>query len=249
MDNELFQEVIEKIRSEDFLSVESFLDEQKANLIKDPEYYVILLNYSFKKGYQDHVVVAKGNARKGDLELRDKKTGKPVGFIGSRTAKNIDLIVNGILETQKALPHFQNRLDIHFGVIHIASKIERWDIVAEQSIQVLSISKRNNNEWIWGSINSMKDEPQKFMIGNIQSYVNKLFYVGTEAADEALEKISRAMINTYPKIVYGYSNLGVLYLAKKDYDQAEKNLKIALEIAPEDEIVKGNFEKLQNLKP
>jgi tetratricopeptide (TPR) repeat protein len=248
MDTDLFDGMIEKIRSNDFKSVEAFLDSQKVIFENDPEYYVILLNYSFTKGYQDHVVVAKGEAKEGDLELRDRNTGEPIGFLGSRTINNTDLIAKGISETQKALPHFQNRLDIHFGIIQIASKIERWDIVGEQSVQVLLISKSNNNKWTWGPINSMEDNPEKFMIGNIQSYVNKLFYVGTPESDGAVEKISQTMIKTYPKVVFGYTNLGALYLAKKEYDLAEKNLKMAMDIAPDDEIVKKNYEKLQDMK-
>jgi Flp pilus assembly protein TadD len=49
------------------------------------------------------------------------------------------------------------------------------------------------------------------------------------------------MIKEYPDVIYDYSNLGVLYLAQKKYDLAEKYLKQAIAINPNDEIVKGNL--------
>lgn len=248
MDKPLFNEVMANIHSDRFELVEEFLDENQSKFSKDPEYYVLLLNYSFKKGFKSHIVVAKGKAQEGDLELKDQKTGKAVGFIGNRKVNGSELILDGIAKTQEALANFNDRLDIHFGIIHIASKIKKWDIVSAQSVNTLKYSKINDNNWLWGPLNSMDENPKDFMIENIQARTNELFYVGSKEADRALINISEAMIKEYPEIIYGYSNLGVLYLARKQYEQSEKYLKLAMTIAPNDEIVKGNFKKLQEMK-
>lgn len=87
----------------------------------------------------------------------------------------------------------------------------------------------------------MDGDPREFMLENVQSKINELFYEGNEDADNALELVSRVMINEYPDVIYGYSNLGVLYLAQKNYDLAEKYLNLALSIDPNDEIVNGNI--------
>jgi len=248
MDTTLFDEMMTNIHSEKFEPVENFLDENQSKFKQDPEYFVILLNYSFKKGYKEQIVIAKGQAPKGTFELQDKNTGKPVGFIGSVPTDPTGLIIEGISKTQKALPNFSDRLDIHFGIIHIASKIERWDILCDQSIQILTLSKTNGNKWTWGPVNSMKGNPKSFMLENLQAKVHQLFYAENEKADKALIKISEAMVKEYPDVVYGYTNLGTLFSIKNQYDLAEKYLNKALAIAPEDEIVKNNLKRLKEMR-
>jgi len=248
MDTNLFNEMMDNLKSEKYMIVQNFLDKNHSKFSKDPEFYVILLNYSFKKGYKSGIVVAKGKAKEGDLEVRNKNTGEQVGFIGNRTFEDSEIIVYGISETQKAIKHFNNRLDIHFGIIHIAAKIKRWDILSSQLIEILSVSKTINNKWVWGPINSMEGDPKQFMIENIQAKVNELFYIGNEDADRALITVSEKMIEEYPEVIYGYSNLGVLYLANKKYALAEEYLTQAEKIDPGDEIVKGNLKKLREVR-
>jgi len=248
MDVAIFQGMIEKIDKKDFIAVEEFLEKNRTEYLRDPEYYVILLNYSFAKGNKNDLVVARGEPQEGDLEIRDKESGEVVGFIGNRLNQNVELIVNSITETQKAQTYFNNRLDIHFGIVHIASQIKRWDIVGSQLVKILKISKVNNNEWKWGSINSMDGEAKKYMLENVQARVSDLFHVGGEDTDSALEAVSKTMTIEYPDVIYGYSNLGVLYLANKKYDLAEKYLNQAIAIDPKDEIVIGNLNILKERK-
>ena len=88
-------------------------------------------------------------------------------------------------------------------------------------------------------------DPQKFMIENVQAYVSMLFRAELEEADNALKEVSETMIKEYPNVIYGYSNLGVLYLANKKYDLAEKYLNQAIAIDHKDEVVKGNLDLLK----
>ena len=134
-----------------------------------------------------------------------------------------------------------NTITEHFGIVHIASLIKRWDIVSRQLVETLEVSKNINNKWKWGAINSMDGDPKNFMMENVQQRVNQLFHVGSEEADNALKNVAEAMIKKYPNVIYGYSNLGVFYLANKKYDMAEKYLKQAIAIDPNDEIVRGNL--------
>jgi Tfp pilus assembly protein PilF len=53
------------------------------------------------------------------------------------------------------------------------------------------------------------------------------------------------MIKEYPDVIYGYANLGVLYLANNKFDLAEKYLNQALTIDPNDEIVLGTLSILK----
>lgn len=245
MDMDVFQNIIDKINANEFGAAEKFLEENHSSLKKDPEYYVILLNYSYAKGNQEQIVIAKGEPKEGDFELRDMDTGDVVGFMGNRPNRDIELILKGISETQEALSFFNNRLDIHFGIIHIASLIERWDIVGAQLVQILEVSKIIDNKWEWGAINSMEGDPKNFMMENVQQRISQLFHVDSEEADNVLKMVAEKMIKEYPDVIYGYANLGVFYLANKKYDMAEKYLNQAIAIDPDDKIVLGNLEILK----
>lgn len=156
--------------------------------------------------------------------------------------------MKGISETQNALSFFNNRLDIHLGIVHIASLIKHWDIVSSQLVEILKVSKNINNKWKWGAINSMDGNPKDFMMENVQQRVSQLFHIGNEETDNALKIVAEAMIEEYPNVIYGYSNLGVFYLANKKYDMAEKYLKQAIAIDPNDEIIIGNLRILKEKK-
>lgn len=245
LDTKWFEEQIQKIQESRFDEVENFLNENELSLQKDPEYYVILLNYVISKGDLSGVTVAKGKPQGNDLVLQDMNTGEAVGFFGYRERYDEKLLLDAISKTQNALMFFKSRLHIRLGIVAAAKKIKRWDIVGDQLVETLKVSKENNNNWVWGSINSMGSNPKEFMIENIQSDIAKLFRLEDTVADDALIRISETMIACYPEIIYGYSNLGVLYLAKKEYIKADEYLKKALQIDPDDEIVKANVETLK----
>jgi tetratricopeptide (TPR) repeat protein len=244
MDKTVFKSMMDRIDAKDFASVEKFLDKEKESLKQDPEYHVILLNYAYAKR-NNTLIIAKGKPKEGDIAIGDKDTGEAVGFIRQG---GDEIIVDAIVQTRQALPAFSYRLDIHFGIVTIAADIKRWDIVGNQLVDILTVSKSIKNRWKWGPIGSMEGEPRTFMLENVQSKINQLFRAEDEIADKMLIKASEAMIKYYPEVIYGYSNLGVIYLATGKYDLAEKYINRALAINPDDPIVKGNLEILKKRK-
>ncbi len=240
-----FQDLMSKIRAKDYGAVEQFLDTNKSKLSHNPEYYVVLLNYVISKGRHTGVAVATGAPKENDFGLHGKESGEAVGFIGPREKYDKQLIVDGLRKTENALTYFKSRLDIYFGMVVVAERIERWDIVGDLLIRVLETSREIDNKWTWGSINAMEGEPEEFMIQNIVSKTTTLFHAENQQADEIFIKVSKAMIEHYPNKVYGYANLGTMYLAKKEYEQAERYYKEALEIDPNDQVILGNLEELK----
>lgn len=248
VDKAQFDDLMKQIHDKNFTPVEKFLELNKTKLSQDPEYYVVLLNYVLTKGDKSVLVVSPGKPKPDDLEVHDKDSGKVVGFIGNRGGYDEKLIVDGITKTQKALKSFNSRLDIHFGIVAIAEKIKRWDIVGNQLVQILKVSKEINNNWLWGPINSMDGNPRNFMIQNIVSRTAELFETSTPVSDEAFRKVSEALTQFYPKEIYGYANLGLYYATKNRYDLAEQYFKKALKIDPNDKIVLGNMKRLKKLQ-
>lgn len=244
MDQSVFQDMIDRLNAKDLESVGAFLSNEEKRLKHDPEYHVILLNYAYLKR-NSTLVIARGEPQEGDIAIQQKDTGEAVGFIRQG---GDDIIVNAIAQTQQALPAFNNRLDIHFGIVAIASAIKHWDIVGNQLVDILTVSKSIKNQWEWGPVGSMEGEPRTFMLENVQSRIEKLFRAKDEIADRMIIKASEAMIHHYPEVIYGYSNLGGIYLATGKYDLAEKYINQALAIDPDDPVVKGNLKILQQRK-
>lgn len=246
MDKNQFDKLISELQAKNFQPVDEFLKTQKETLKKDPEYYVILLNYDLLKGKESRIVVSNGQKKTGEFGIYDKNN-KKVGSLGEEVQLDDQLIREGILQTQSALPAFKSRLDIHFGIVAAAQEIKDWELFGNQLVDILKTSKEIQNQWTWGSINSMEGAPEEFMMQNVLSKTHFLFRLENPKADEALKKVSEALIQYYPKKVYGYSNLGALYLAKKDYPLAKKYLQEASQIDPKDEVVQKNILQAQKL--
>lgn len=244
MDQSVFKTMMDRLDAKDFATVEELLNKEKESLKQDPEYHVLLLNYAYAKR-NNTLIIAKGEPQEGDIAIKGKDTGEAVGFIRQG---GDEIVVNAIAQTRQALPAFSNRLDIHFGIVTIAIAIKRWDIVGDQLIDILTVSKSIKNQWKWGPIGSMEGEPRTFMLKNVQSKIQQLFRAEDEIADKMLIKASETMIQCYPEVIYGYSNLGVIYLATGKYDLAEKFINQALAVDPDDPIVKGNLEILKQRK-
>jgi tetratricopeptide (TPR) repeat protein len=244
MDKFVFQSMLDRLKAGDLETVEGFLTREKESLKQDPEYHVLLLNYAYLKRDKT-VTIARGEPQEGDIAIRGKNTGETVGFIRQG---GDEIIVNAIAQTRQALPAFSNRLDIHFGIVTIAVAIKRWDTVGNQLVDILTVSKSIKNQWKWGPIGSMKGEPRTFMLENVQSKIQQLFRAEDQIADKMLIKVSEVMIQYYPEVIYGYSNLGVIYLATGKYDLAEKYINQALAINPDDPVVKGNLNTLKQRK-
>ena len=244
MDKSVFQSMMDRLDAKDFQTVEKFLAKQEKSLKQDPEYYVLLLNWAYTKR-NNTLMIAAGKPQKGDIVIKGKDTKEAVGFIRQG---GDEIIVNAVAQTRQALPAFSNRLDIHFGIVTIAAAIKRWDIVGNQLVDILTLSKSIKNKWKWGPIGSMEGEPRTFMLGNVQSRIEQLFRTEDPVADKMLIKVSEVMVQHYPEVIYGYSNLGVIYLATGRYDLAEKYINQALTIDPDDPIAKGNLKILKRKK-
>lgn len=248
MESKLFDSLLLDIQNGNIEKIDTFLSKHEDQYQTDPEYFVLLLNHTVLKGESRQIVLEQGAPENGDLEIVSIETGEAVGLMGERLSYDQTLFTKNIQLTRNALQYFPERLDIHFGVILAAEKIEDWQVVGEHTVDILKISKRINNKWTWGTVNSLEGNPQEFLINNILNKTSALFYVNNPQADSALKNISNALIEYYPELVYGYANLGGYYLAHKEYDRAEQYFSQALKIDPDDPIVLGNLEYLEQLK-
>jgi len=135
LDSAEFENIFQLMKDKELAKVESFLDRNETKLNTDPDYYVLLINYAVQKSINNHIVVAQGKPKGGDIALLSEETGEQAGFIGERTEVNMSLFNKTISDTNKALlQHFPERLDIHFGLVILASQAQQWKAVSTQLV-------------------------------------------------------------------------------------------------------------------
>jgi tetratricopeptide (TPR) repeat protein len=244
LEEKQFHAYIEHIRNNQLDTVESYLEQNKATAKTYLDYTVIFLNYHFSKGLTVRTIVAQGEAQPGDLELTKQDDPSIEGFIRDEVSLDKTSILKAIRTAQNNLKLFPNQLDINFGITTIAQNIGEYSVMPEQLIQMLKTSKEIDNKWQWGKVGSMEGDPEEFMIQGLLQRTAVLFRLESEEGDRLLINVSEALIQYYPNKVYGYANLGSLYGATKRYDEARKYYEKALEVDPNDLIVKSNLENI-----
>lgn len=248
MKDAVLEELISNIHNKKFEVVEKFLKENEKSSAKDPEYFVVLLNYVEAKGVRKQAVVNKRKPPEGEIFLLNQKSKPSDSRVEEQIVYDKELIRSGVLKAKKGLESFPKRLDIHVGLISVAEKIEEWKIVGEQLVTILKISKKIDNKWAWGKINSMQGDPQSFMIQNVLYRTRAFYKLDSEKGDSQIEKVLLALVEHYPDLIYGHGNLGTLYMKKKEYEKSEKYFRQALKISENDEVVLSNLKKLEELK-
>jgi len=237
-----FNFLLDNIKQNKFDIVQTYLTEERATATTDPDYTVLLLNYSFNKARSTHFTTGLGEAKKGDFELTSLDGNNTKGFLREVVSFDEVSILESLRIAQDNLKFFPHQLDIHFGIASIAQNIGEYSVMADQLISMLKTSKEIDNKWQWGKVGSMEGDPEEFMIQGLLPRTAMLFRLESEEGDRLLINVSEALIQYYPNKVYGYANLGSLYGATKRYDEAKKYYEKALEVDPSDEVV------LQNLK-
>lgn len=245
LEQDEFQFLLDSIKQNNLDIVQTYLAEERATATTDPDYTVLLLNFSFNIARSTHFTTGLGEAKKGDFELTSLDGNNTKGFLREVVSFDEVSILESLRIAQNNLTYFPNQLDIHFGIASIAQNIGEHSLMADQLNSMLKTSKEIDNKWQWGKVGSMEGDPEEFMIQGLLPRTAMLFRLESEEGDRLLINVSEALIQYYPNKVYGYANLGSLYGATKRYDEARKYYEKALEIDPSDEVVKSN---LKNMK-
>lgn len=244
----VFKEKMTELKQGKLELVEKFLEQNSITHAKQADYYVLLLNHAIRKAYTSGIGVSRKRPSTQDAYALKREDGSTAGYLGVQNGFDAQMVTEAIAKTRSALKHFNNRLDIHFGMITLAEKIEHWELVSTLLVNTLKAGKRINQKWIWGPVGSMRGEPEEFMIQNVLGRMQTLFQKMTPTSDKALEEVSFALTKYHPDKPYGYNTLGTLYAFKKEYDQAQTYFEKAQTLAPDDPLIKNNLNRLKELK-
>jgi len=151
-----FKFLIDNIKQNKFDVVEAYLAEERATATTDPDYTVLLLNYSFSKARTTHFTTGLGEAKEGDYELTSLDGNNTKGFLREVVSFDEVSILESLHIAQDNLKFFPNQLDIHFGIASIAQNIGEHSVMADQLISMLKTSKEIDNKWLWGKVGSME---------------------------------------------------------------------------------------------
>ena len=139
---------------------------------------------------------------------------------------------------------FENRLDLHIGLIHAALLTDQYTLMQEKMLNVISISKKIDNDWLWSFNEKYSVNAKDDFLNLIQEKLNKLFYKETAESDSVILIVSKALIKEYLDCIYGYNCLGVVSFFLGNIEQAKLNFMEAYRLDQTDILVIKNLAKI-----
>lgn len=222
----------------DSVGLKSLLSEWEKRNSDDPELYTSYFNYYIQKSMNEVIRVDNNPGTGEHLQMTDSLN-QVVGYIHGETSYNPKYLNLAFDVLDKGIAKFPNRLDMRFGKIHMLGQVNNYDAFTNEIVKAIDLSAKNKNKWQW-TMNEMVKEPKEFLLGNIQTYVNKLFDLG-EGQAKNIRSIAEATLKTYPDHVISLSNLAISYLFEKNYSKALEIFLTAEKRTPEDFIILGNI--------
>lgn len=137
---------------------------------------------------------------------------------------------------------YPQRLDLRFGKIYMCQMIADYGCMRDEILKVIDFAGNSGQSWKW-----LKDEPKDtaFMLGVVQNYQKIMWEAGK---DSEIREIANKILDYYPDHVESLNMAAVSYLVQGDWKNAEPYLQNARKLAPDDEIVQKNLQKLQEMK-
>ena len=134
------------------------------------------------------------------------------------------------------------RLDLRFGKIYMCQMIEDYRCMHDEIIRVIVDTGGSVQQWRWTN-NEPKDVA--FMLSVLQNYQN-VFWNAEKYGE--MNDVAEKILEYFHDHVESMNVVAINYLVKGDWANAEPYLVNAQKLAPDDEIVKKNMQKLLEMK-
>ena len=243
------QQFNDLVSKNDTLGQYQLLEKWEKTDSNDPELFVAYFNYYVIKSKNELITLGQNPKGKEVLQIMDQDTTKkePVGFIYGDTHYNPDLLSKGFDWINKGIEKHPNRLDMRFGKIYMFGQIEDYDIFTKEIIKTIDYSAINKNKWTW-SDNKPLDDPKEFMLSSIQGYQIQLYNTENDDLLDNMKRIAETVLKYYPDHIESLSNLSIVFMLQKQYDEALEPLLKAEKLNPKDYIVLSNIAQAYKLK-
>ena len=203
---------------------------------KNPEMFIAYFNYYLQKGRHSTASIDSNNINTEDeLERTYAVASEILAYANARFVYEKENLDNALKYIRKGIQITPNRLDMHFEQIHILYEVEDYSLMADKLIEVLEISKKLNNKWLWiNGVSIAENEAEEFFFDLINDYYYEVAKVKNAGTYNAVERVSKHQIRLYPNIIYGYNALGALKMRQTHYEEALKYFQQAEKIDKED---------------
>lgn len=205
----------------------------------DAELYVAYFNYYANKSHSSMLELGRKPKGKEALTLTDS-TKKTVGYLYGNSSFDPVILQKGFDWIDKGIQKFPARLDMRFGKVYMYGKVEDYEDFTTELVKAIDYSAVIKNKWSWSNGKPLND-PEKFLLGNVQTYVLQLYNTGNDSLLGNMKQISEAVLKQYPDHVESLSDLAIVYMLREQYDEALTALLKAEKLAPKDAIVLNNI--------
>lgn len=204
----------------------------------NPEFYISAFNHFLSRSRQEALSISRDGDKDAVVELKDEKSGKTAGYLSSRIIYDPKTLNVALGYLTEGIRRFPDRLDMRFGQIYVVNETEDFGQSVKLIVATLNRSNENKNKWKWKKGENLEN-PQEFLLDNIQAYLGKIF---NESPDPGvfIREVAAAALKYYPEDVRYLSNLAVSHMLSEEWDAALVPLLKAHQIAPTDYVVIGN---------
>jgi len=207
----------------------------------NPEMFIAYFNYFIHRKRFSGVSIDKERKGEGStLEITDPQSGEIVGYMNESTQYDIEDVLTAVEYLDRGINIAPNRLDMHFGKIHILNEIGYYKMAGSGLFDTLVISKKINNNWLWADNEELEDGESVFVY-SIQDYYSLWLNAATEESFAQAKLCAEKQIELYPEYIYAYNILAVYYSMNKQLQEALKYFLQAEVIDPNDCIVLLNI--------
>lgn len=240
-----YQQFLEFYQKNDSIAIEKLLiDWEKNN--PDAEYYVSCVNYFFNKSKKEVLSLDKVIPKKEGLEIKDDE-GNSVAYLSSKNLFDEKMLQKTFKCFDEGISKFPDRLDIRLGKVYSLGQIEDYENLTKEILKAIQYSAKNKNNWLW-SENSKYEAGMKGFLSSIQDYNNQIYQANDDSLLKYMKQINEEVLIYYPDRVESLSNLSIVSLISKNYDEALTYLLKAEKISPEDFIVLNNIAYTYKMK-
>ena len=239
-----YQKFKELYQKNDTIAVQKLLEDWEK--VPDAEFYVSAVNYYFNKSKKEVLTLDKSVPKKEALEVKDDN-GNVVAYLSSKDLFDTNLLQKTFKYFDEGISKFPDRLDIRFGKVYILGQIEDYENFSKEIVKTIQYSTKNKNNWLWSENEKLEGGEKEFLL-SIQDYNNQIYDTNDDSLLKYMKQINEEVLKYYPNHVESLSNLSIVSLISKNYDEALSYLIKAEKLAPEDYIVLDNIAFAYKLK-
>ena len=182
----------------------------------------------------------------GDIMTLTDSTGEVAGYMYFIENWDEAIADSGIAVINKGIALYPDRLDMHYGKIHLLRKLRWWNAYADAIHATLDYAEKHRKTMVFPNGGAPIDT---ILVEGILDYERNLFEAIQNSPDSAtfvsriemLRGIAEHMLHLFPTDVYSMNIMAVTYQLVEDRQNSLKWLLSAEKVAPKDAIVLSNI--------